>query len=169
MSAGTYLRALARDLGERLGVGAHLVALRREAIGPDPGRGGGAAGRRCRAGATCGPRARCSGTCRPLELDEAGRRDVLHGRAVEAAGRRGSGADVALLLGRRAGRGGARKPKGCSSRRVVLGDALMHLPRAARGSTVTVGSFDGVHLGHQAVLRGDRAAGGATPGGRACW
>lgn len=33
-SAGTYLRAIARDLGERLGVGAHLTALRREAIGP---------------------------------------------------------------------------------------------------------------------------------------
>jgi len=33
VSAGTYIRALARDLGERLGVGAHLVSLRREAIG----------------------------------------------------------------------------------------------------------------------------------------
>ncbi|MDQ3138713.1 MAG: tRNA pseudouridine(55) synthase TruB, partial [Gemmatimonadota bacterium] len=33
VSAGTYIRALARDLGERLGVGAHLTALRREAIG----------------------------------------------------------------------------------------------------------------------------------------
>jgi tRNA pseudouridine55 synthase len=28
-SAGTYVRALARDLGEALGTGAHLVALRR--------------------------------------------------------------------------------------------------------------------------------------------
>jgi tRNA pseudouridine55 synthase len=33
VSPGTYLRALARDLGERLGSGAHLTALRREAIG----------------------------------------------------------------------------------------------------------------------------------------
>lgn len=33
VSAGTYLRALARDLGDALGVGAHLTALRREAIG----------------------------------------------------------------------------------------------------------------------------------------
>ena len=33
-STGTYVRALARDLGERLGVGAHLVELRRLAIGP---------------------------------------------------------------------------------------------------------------------------------------
>jgi tRNA pseudouridine55 synthase len=33
VSAGTYVRALARDLGEVLGTGAHLTALRREAIG----------------------------------------------------------------------------------------------------------------------------------------
>jgi tRNA pseudouridine55 synthase len=33
VSAGTYLRALARDLGDRLGVGAHLTSLRRERIG----------------------------------------------------------------------------------------------------------------------------------------
>ena len=32
-SSGTYIRALARDLGERLGVGAHLTALRRTRIG----------------------------------------------------------------------------------------------------------------------------------------
>jgi len=32
-SKGTYVRALARDLGEELGVGAHLTALRRTAIG----------------------------------------------------------------------------------------------------------------------------------------
>ena len=33
-SAGTYVRALARDLGAALGVGAHLSALRRTASGP---------------------------------------------------------------------------------------------------------------------------------------
>jgi len=33
VSAGTYVRALGRDLGERLGTGAHLISLRREAIG----------------------------------------------------------------------------------------------------------------------------------------
>lgn len=33
-SAGTYVRSLARDLGRRLGVGAHLVALRRTRSGP---------------------------------------------------------------------------------------------------------------------------------------
>jgi tRNA pseudouridine55 synthase len=33
VSTGTYVRALARDLGEQLGVGAHLTELRRERIG----------------------------------------------------------------------------------------------------------------------------------------
>ncbi len=33
-SSGTYIRAIARDLGERLGVGGHLTELRRVAIGP---------------------------------------------------------------------------------------------------------------------------------------
>ncbi|MCT1450544.1 tRNA pseudouridine(55) synthase TruB [Corynebacterium sp. p3-SID1194] len=33
-SSGTYIRSLARDTGEALGVGGHLTALRREASGP---------------------------------------------------------------------------------------------------------------------------------------
>ena len=33
-SSGTYIRALARDLGRALGVGAHLTTLRRTSIGP---------------------------------------------------------------------------------------------------------------------------------------
>ena len=34
VSRGTYVRTLAHDLGERLGCGAHLTALRRTSIGP---------------------------------------------------------------------------------------------------------------------------------------
>ncbi len=33
-TSGTYIRALARDIGEALGVGGHLTALRRTRIGP---------------------------------------------------------------------------------------------------------------------------------------
>jgi tRNA pseudouridine55 synthase len=33
-SAGTYVRSLAHDLGQRLGCGAHLAALARTAVGP---------------------------------------------------------------------------------------------------------------------------------------
>ena len=32
-SSGTYIRALARDLGEALGVGGHLTSLRRTRVG----------------------------------------------------------------------------------------------------------------------------------------
>ena len=56
VSAGTYVRALARDLGERLGVGAHLTALRREVDRRAPGRGRGAARREVDAdGGPAGP------------------------------------------------------------------------------------------------------------------
>ena len=34
VSTGTYVRAIARDLGDALGCGAHVVAMRRTAIGP---------------------------------------------------------------------------------------------------------------------------------------
>lgn len=34
VSSGTYVRALARDLGQSLGVGGHLTALRRTSVGP---------------------------------------------------------------------------------------------------------------------------------------
>ena len=33
-SSGTFIRAIARDLGEQLGTGGHLTALRRTAVGP---------------------------------------------------------------------------------------------------------------------------------------
>ena len=33
-SSGTYIRAIARDVGDALGVGGHLTALRRAAVGP---------------------------------------------------------------------------------------------------------------------------------------
>src|SRR5438876_3882341 len=36
VSAGTYLRSLARDVGEALGCGAHLAALTRTRVGPFP-------------------------------------------------------------------------------------------------------------------------------------
>jgi tRNA pseudouridine55 synthase len=98
VSAGTYVRAIARDLGERLGVGAHLTRLRREAIGslrvedsvpldqlsPDAVIS-----------------ARCVlGDLPSVELDQTARRAVVHGRAVVEggeAGKRVSGTVVALL------------------------------------------------------------------------
>jgi tRNA pseudouridine55 synthase len=100
VSAGTYVRALARDLGNQLGVGAHLIALRREAIGSLVVEDAVPVEQ-------LGPAALLSpqSVLRDLpsvELDEAARNAVVHGRAVqdrEAAGQRGSGAAVALLQG----------------------------------------------------------------------
>lgn len=104
VSTGTYIRAIARDLGERLGVGAHLTHLRREAIGRfrvedavtldqlEPA-------------ALLSPRA-LLGHLPSVELDDAARQAVAHGRAVVdsragalGAGQRGGGAAVALLGG----------------------------------------------------------------------
>jgi tRNA pseudouridine55 synthase len=98
VSSGTYLRAIARDLGERLGVGAHLTDLRREAIGS----------LRVEDAVTLEqigpadllpPHALLQHLPR-VDLDDAARTDVAHGRAVvdgREAGKRGSGEAVALL------------------------------------------------------------------------
>ncbi len=97
VSPGTYLRAIARDLGERLGVGAHLASLRREAIGPlrveaavPPDRVSPAALEPVRA---------VLGHLPAVELDRDQHAAVLHGRPVAGSAGRGSGADVALLAG----------------------------------------------------------------------
>ena len=99
VSTGTYIRALARDLGERLGVGAHLTELRRQAIGslrvedavsleqlgPD----------------AVMPAHAVLPDLPRVELDATERNAVAHGRAVidgRAAGQRGGGAAVALLV-----------------------------------------------------------------------
>jgi tRNA pseudouridine55 synthase len=71
---GYYVRALARDLGRRLGCPAHLSALTRTAIGPwdDPGPGL----RTLVQGAGLVP------WCRSRVLDEAEADHLLHGRPV---------------------------------------------------------------------------------------
>ena len=86
-SSGTYVRALARDLGAALGVGGHLTALRRTRVGPFrlehartlgswrprrrfPAAGRGRGGRRSR-----------GGTSTPTQAT-----DLAHGRPLPAAG-----------------------------------------------------------------------------------
>ena len=99
VGAGTYLRALARDLGEQLDVGAHLTSLRRESIGSLRVDDAIPLDR-------LGPEAVLPAldVLRDLpviELDQAARAAVLHGRAVAdsgAAGQQGSG-PVALVAG----------------------------------------------------------------------
>jgi tRNA pseudouridine55 synthase len=99
VSAGTYVRALARDLGEHLGVGANLTRLRREAIGhlrvedADPLDQLGPSSIR--------PAHQVLRHLPTLALDPAEERDIVHGRAVKdssgEAGKWGSGEEIALL------------------------------------------------------------------------
>jgi len=98
VSAGTYIRALARDLGERLGVGAHLTCLRREAIGSLRVEDAVSLDQLSPA-AVISARS-VLGDLPTVELDQAARRAVVHGRAVPEggeAGKRVSGTVVALL------------------------------------------------------------------------
>ena len=96
--AGTYLRAIGRDLGERLGVGGHLTALRREAIGV----------LRVEAAVPLDevgpealqPPARVLGHLPAVELDPAAKAAVVHGRAVADGGAAMEpGVPVVLLVG----------------------------------------------------------------------
>lgn len=86
-SSGTYVRALARDLGEALGVGAHLTALRRTAVGPYGVDGAVPveefeAGREAAARALLPPLAAVR-HLPSLEVDAEGAADLARGRAVE--------------------------------------------------------------------------------------
>jgi len=98
VSAGTYIRALARDVGDRLGVGAHLTELRREAIGSF--RVEDAVPLSNLADASILPPHQVLGDLPSLVLDAAAQEAVAHGRPVKdsgAAGELGSGEAVALL------------------------------------------------------------------------
>jgi tRNA pseudouridine55 synthase len=104
VSAGTYIRAIGRDLGDRLGVGAHLTSLRREAIGSllvDD-----AVPLERVTPSVVLPARRVLQDLPEVDLDDAGRRDVIHGRAVvdgREAGKRGGrpmgGWEAVALLG----------------------------------------------------------------------
>jgi tRNA pseudouridine55 synthase len=93
VSAGTYVRALARDLGRQLGGGGHLAALRREAIGPL--RVEDAVPLEQLTAAALQPPRAALGHLPALELDAPSRVAVSHGRAVPAEA--GAAGDVALV------------------------------------------------------------------------
>ena len=70
-SSGTYIRALARDLGAALGVGGHLIALRRTRVGPFTLRRGSDVG-----GGRAGAQDHAAGSGRPEQLYNLDRRRV---------------------------------------------------------------------------------------------
>ena len=160
MSAGTYVRAHRPRSGRaaRRRRAPHRAAARGDRRAAGGGRG-------CRstrsARRRCCPPSQVLGHLPAVELDPrpqaavrartgGGRRGA---RAARAAGRRGAAA------GRRAGRGGAGRrrlaqaDRGAGDRVIEPRGPAAPLPRSPNGTVVTVGSFDGVHLGHQAVLQ----------------
>jgi tRNA pseudouridine55 synthase len=84
-SSGTYIRAIARDLGEALGVGGHLTRLRRTAVGPftmDAASGLEELADTFRVLDISEVARRCFPA---LDLDEAQARDVGYGRPLSVA------------------------------------------------------------------------------------
>jgi tRNA pseudouridine55 synthase len=93
VSAGTYVRSIARDVGEALGCGAHLVALTRTAVGPyrlEDARAAEAV-----TAADLRPATQLVASLPSRELDEAAHEAVVHGRSIPAQGEEGP--QVALL------------------------------------------------------------------------
>jgi tRNA pseudouridine55 synthase len=97
VTAGTYLRSLARDVGERLGCGAHLKALRRTRVGPFRLEGA-IAPAAVTARAVLDPAILVADLPR-RELDEAERALVLHGRPIATGRGTGDEGRVALFFG----------------------------------------------------------------------
>lgn len=95
-SSGTYIRALARDLGASLGIGGHLVALRRTRIGPFVVDGAATVDDLADA-TTLVPAAAAAQILQPLDvsLDEA--RDLRHGKRVAGAASRLDGTQAAAI------------------------------------------------------------------------
>ena len=82
---GTYIRALARDLGEALGTGGYCAALRRTRVGPfeiEAALAWQAIADRRAARAALLPPESVVGHLPVAELDEAGGRAALHGRVL---------------------------------------------------------------------------------------
>lgn len=95
-SSGTYIRALARDLGDALGIGGHLTALRRTRIGPFDVAD--AVDIDSLADAeTLTPAAAASAIMQPLEVTEDDARDLRHGKRLGNQAARLDGALAAAI------------------------------------------------------------------------
>lgn len=96
VGGGTYLRSLARDIGERLGCGAHLAALRRTRVGPF--RLEDAVAPTAATGAALLPPGVLVRDLERREVDAAERSAVVHGRWIPASGE-AAATPVAMFAG----------------------------------------------------------------------
>ena len=86
-SSGTYVRALARDLGAALGVGGHLTALRRTRVGPFTlAHARTLDGLAAAPGLSLGLDEAVAVAFPRRDLDEAQAADISHGRSLPVAG-----------------------------------------------------------------------------------
>ena len=85
-SSGTYIRALARDLGAALGVGGHLTALRRTRIGPFKVTDAAELDGLDVASRLQSPAEIASALFPTFELDDGQAVDLRHGKRIAAAG-----------------------------------------------------------------------------------
>lgn len=109
---GTYVRAVARDLGEALGTGAHLTRLRRTRVGPFRVEDAVPLDRLERSTPLIEPRALLAGAT-VVELEAAEGAAVRHGRAVghdAAAGATAALVEAGRLLAVAQGREGRWQP-----------------------------------------------------------
>ena len=170
VSSGTYVRALARDLGAALGVGGHLTALRRTRVGRFDLAAASTmsqlqAARDAGDGVPLVPladAARASFARRELSPAEA--TAVGHGQrhplAAPAAHRAGGGLRPRRCAWWPCWTSAARwrRPTSSSPPRVrrvspvLRWTDLSQIPAGFGPSVVTLGNFDGVHRGHRAVL-----------------
>ncbi len=96
-STGTYVRALARDIGALLGVGGHLTSLRRTRVGPFADAIDLAALEASAAQALV-PMSAVARNCFPAwDVDEAEARAVTFGQRIPWHGPEGGGAAVAII------------------------------------------------------------------------
>ena len=177
-SSGTYIRVLADDLGRALGGGAHVANLRRTRIGSRCPRH--APDRRHRTAAGCSRRPRPCATSTPSRGRRRGLLDPHRAAPRPGSARRGrrrplgparrSGHASRRLRGDRqrshpAGRGPARIGRiGRSVTDAGLPSiAMPPQPPAGQGTAVTIGAYDGVHLGHRALLRDLKTPGRRPP------
>jgi tRNA pseudouridine55 synthase len=99
-SSGTYVRALARDLGADLGVGGHLTALRRTRIGRFDVAEAGALEGLDVAAARLGPAEAARRALPAVAIDGDAVRDLRHGKRVDApadAAEAGAGTPLAAI------------------------------------------------------------------------
>ena len=168
VSSGTYVRALARDLGAALGCGGHLTALRRTRVGgfaiadAHP-----LADLEARQGepmpvTPLADAARAAFVVR--EVDEAQARTLGYGQRLESEVPGRTEPVAAIAPGRHPRRDARRVAShGAQPRRVcpgefvewcpcIVGPTPPETPAALRPCVLTLGNFDGVHRGHRAVL-----------------